>query len=146
MQIQSGFEPMTPIAHMKNKKILEKREFELQISGRESKTLPLDHYVIAERKVLKYWRNQSISPAALLVFLSFLVPNHSLFAIFSQFPPFSAIYHLYYTYTYLFWQLLPFIKFPEAERGSLKNKLPGVYFLNPCTNQKNPCIGSIDFL
>ena len=47
VQIQSGFEPMTPIAHMKNKKILEKRGFELQISGRESKTLPLDHCVIA---------------------------------------------------------------------------------------------------
>ena len=33
MQIQSGFEPMTPIAHMKNKKIKELRGIELQISG-----------------------------------------------------------------------------------------------------------------
>ena len=134
MQIQSGFEPMTPIAHMKNKKILDWRGFELQISGPESKTLPLDHHDFACRNAFKYWSNESIDHTALLVFLSFLVPNYSVLAIFGQFPPFSAIYHLYYTYTYLFWQLLPFIKFPEAERGSLKNKLPGVYFLNPCTN------------
>ena len=54
MQIQSGFEPMTPIAHMKNKKILELRGFELQISGPESKTQPLDHHVFAWKDVLKY--------------------------------------------------------------------------------------------
>ena len=47
MQIQSGFEPMTPIAHMKNKKILELRGFDLQISGPESKTLPLDYRALA---------------------------------------------------------------------------------------------------
>ena len=54
MQIQSGFEPMTPIAHMKNKKILELRGFELQISGPEAKTLPLDYRVIAYKSVHKY--------------------------------------------------------------------------------------------
>ena len=54
MQIQSGFEPKTPIAHTKNKKILDLRGFELQISGPESKTLPLDHRVIALQLTLKY--------------------------------------------------------------------------------------------
>ena len=55
MQIQSGFEPMTPIAHTKNKKkILELRGFELQIAGPESKTLPLDYHVIAKKHILKY--------------------------------------------------------------------------------------------
>ena len=49
MQIQSGFEPTTPIAHIKNKKILALSGIELQISGPESKTLPLDHRVIAEK-------------------------------------------------------------------------------------------------
>ena len=43
MQIQSGFEPMPPIAHVKNKKILDLSGFELQISGPEYKTLPIDY-------------------------------------------------------------------------------------------------------
>ena len=54
MQIQSGFEPMTPIAHIKDKKILESRGFELQISGQESKTLPLDYRALASKGALKY--------------------------------------------------------------------------------------------
>ena len=54
MQIQSGFEPMTPIAHIKNKKILESRGFELQISGPESKTLPPDYRAFAAKNALKY--------------------------------------------------------------------------------------------
>ena len=54
MKIQSGFEPMTLLAHMKNKKILEVRGFELQISGPEAKTLPLDYHAIAQKSVLKY--------------------------------------------------------------------------------------------
>ena len=89
---------MTPIAHRKNKKILELRGFELQISGPESKTLPLDHRVFALNDALKYSSNLSISPAALLVFLSFLVPNYSVLAKFSQFPPLSATWHLYPIY------------------------------------------------
>ena len=63
MQIQSGFEPMTPIAHMKNKKILEKREFELQISGCESKTLPLDCTVLDPYS--KGWKLTPIGPGSL---------------------------------------------------------------------------------
>ena len=54
MQTQAGFEPMTPKAHMKNKKIKEFRGIELQISGPESKTLPLDYCDIASRRALKY--------------------------------------------------------------------------------------------
>ena len=86
---------MTPMAHMKNKKILESRGFELQISGSEAKTLPLDHHVFAWEDTLKYSSNLSISPAALLVFLSFLVPNYPVLANFSQFPPLCATLHLY---------------------------------------------------
>ena len=105
MQIQSGFEPMTPIAHMKNKKILELRGFELQISGPESKTLPLDHHVFAWENALKYSTNLSVSPAALLVFLSFLVPNYPVLANFSQFPPLCATQDLYSMNLYIFRQL-----------------------------------------
>ena len=74
---------MTPIAHMKNKKNLDLMGFELQISGPESKTLPLDHGVFALNNALKYSSSLSISPTALLVFLSLLVPNYSLLANFS---------------------------------------------------------------
>ena len=88
---------MTPIAHIKDKKMLDSRGFELQISGPESKTLPLDYRALAYRYALKYFTDQSISPTALLVFLSFLVPNHSLLANFSQFPPLSATQDLYST-------------------------------------------------
>ena len=100
---------MTPIAHMKNKKILESRGFELQISGHESKTLPLDYCALGYRIALKYLTSQSISPTALLVFLSFFVPNHSLLANFSQFPPISANFRLYSSKLHIFWQLLSLI-------------------------------------
>ena len=139
MQIQSGFEPMTPIAHMKNKKILEKRGLELQISGRESKTLPLDHCVIAWKKVLKYWRNQSISPAALLVFLSFLVPNHSLLANFSQFPPLCANFHPYSTHLHPLRQLFFVYDFLVIPCSLFENILFWLYFWNPCRDPNCFC-------
>ena len=131
MQIQSGFEPMTPIAHMKNKKILELRGFELQISGPESKTLPLDHHVFAWDNALKYSSNLSISPAALLVFLSFLVPNYSLFAIFSQFPPLCATQDLYSTNLDLLPQLFCVYELGGVGWSLFQNQPFGLYLGDP---------------
>ena len=110
---------------------MEKRGFELQISGRESKTLPLDHCVIAYRKDLKYWSNQSISPAALLVFLSFLVPNHSLLANFSQFPPLCANFHPYSTHLHPLRQLFFVYDFLVIPCSLFENILFWLYFWNP---------------
>ena len=43
IQTQAGFEPTTPMDHINHKKILVVRGIEPQISGWESKTLPLSY-------------------------------------------------------------------------------------------------------
>ena len=73
---------------------------------------------------------------ALLVFLSFLVPNYSLFANFSPFPPISANFHPYSTILDLLPQLFHLYNMNVGERGQVENLVFGSYCLNPWTNLK----------
>ena len=58
----------------------------------------------------------------------------SVLAIFSQVPPFSAIFHLYRTNIYLFWQLLFLYNMGEPGWAHFENLVFSSYCLNPLTN------------
>ena len=82
----------------------------------------------------------------MLVFLSFLVPNHLLFANFSQFPPISANFHLYSTILDLLPQLFHLYDLGVVWCSPFENIPFWLYFLSPFVNFNFFCGRLIDFV
>ena len=135
VQNQGGFEPMTIWPLYEKKKMLAEGGFDPQISGRECKMLPLSH-----QDFLWKWHQYNI-----LIYQPNLA-NILVWANFSQLPPFCAIFHIDTIKPYLISHLFLLYDMSEPGWALFPNQPFGSYFLNPWTNWKNPCRGSIYFV
>ena len=112
---------MTMWVIYEKKKILAEGGFEPQISGHECKMLPLSYEELLQRSTKKS--------------LQINAPSDTVLAIFSQFPPLSANFHLYSTNLDLLPHLLYLYDMSVVERGLFPNQPFGSYLLNRWANQ-----------